>query len=91
MSEENVENVRRSWEEFQAGMERGDPGACLRFGTRGLRISSGYRLSSLKGSGSGAAARGWFSSFAPGPRNSTTGRFGLKQGASLVEGASKPR
>ena len=22
----------RSWEEFQAGMERGDPGACLRFG-----------------------------------------------------------
>src|SRR5215207_5358024 len=27
MSEENVEIVRRAWEEFQAGMERGDPGA----------------------------------------------------------------
>jgi ketosteroid isomerase-like protein len=27
MSEENVEIVRRVFEEFQAGMERGDPGA----------------------------------------------------------------
>jgi ketosteroid isomerase-like protein len=27
MSQENVEVVRRSWEAFQAGMERGDPGA----------------------------------------------------------------
>ncbi len=27
MSQENIEVVRRSWEEFQAGMERGDPGA----------------------------------------------------------------
>jgi ketosteroid isomerase-like protein len=27
MSEENVEIVRRIWEAFQAGMERGDPGA----------------------------------------------------------------
>jgi ketosteroid isomerase-like protein len=27
MSEENVEIVRRLWEEFQAGLERGDPGA----------------------------------------------------------------
>ena len=29
MSEENVEIVRRLWEEFQAGLERGDPGAWL--------------------------------------------------------------
>ena len=27
MSEENVEIVRRVWNEFQAGVERGDPGA----------------------------------------------------------------
>ena len=27
MSEENLEIVRRLWENFQAGMERGDPGA----------------------------------------------------------------
>ena len=27
MSEENVEVVRRAFETFQAGMERGDPGA----------------------------------------------------------------
>ena len=27
MSQENVEIVRRAWEEFQAGLERGDPGA----------------------------------------------------------------
>ena len=27
MSEENVEIVRRVWNEFQAGLERGDPGA----------------------------------------------------------------
>ena len=29
MSQENLENVRRSWEEFQAGTERGDPGAAF--------------------------------------------------------------
>jgi ketosteroid isomerase-like protein len=29
MSQENVEVMRRLWEEFQAGMERGDPGAWL--------------------------------------------------------------
>ena len=29
MSEENVEIVRRVFEEFQAGMERGDPGAAF--------------------------------------------------------------
>ena len=29
MSQENVEIVRRLWEEFQAGLERGDPGAWL--------------------------------------------------------------
>jgi ketosteroid isomerase-like protein len=27
MSQENVEIARRLWEEFQAGLERGDPGA----------------------------------------------------------------
>ena len=32
MSEENVEIVRRSWEEFQAGMERGDPAAIFDLG-----------------------------------------------------------
>jgi ketosteroid isomerase-like protein len=29
MSQENVEITRRFWQEFQAGMERGDPGAWL--------------------------------------------------------------
>ena len=29
MSRENVEITRRLWQEFQAGMERGDPGAWL--------------------------------------------------------------
>ena len=32
MSQENVEIVRRSWEEFQAGMERGDPAAIFDLG-----------------------------------------------------------
>ncbi|MGC1815662.1 MAG: hypothetical protein WA696_16120 [Solirubrobacterales bacterium] len=32
MSQENVENVRRSWEEFQAGMKRGDPGSAFDLG-----------------------------------------------------------
>ena len=32
MSEENVEIVRRSWEEFQAGMERGDPAVIFDLG-----------------------------------------------------------
>ena len=32
MSQENVEIVRRSWEEFQAGMVRGDPAAIFDLG-----------------------------------------------------------
>jgi hypothetical protein len=33
MSQENVENVRRGWEAFKAGMERGKPGAGFNTGT----------------------------------------------------------
>jgi hypothetical protein len=46
MSQENVEIVRRIWEAFQAGMERGDPGAI--FDSELVAEDSEWRLATLQ-------------------------------------------
>ena len=84
MSQENVEIVRRLWQDFQAGLERGDPGAW--FDREAVADDLEWIVSTpLEEGRSGGAARASSSSCAPGPSSSMTGPFGSSGGSMRVK------